>query len=71
MSPFQLRLAGLSMVVLLALAPTLLSAFSITLMNFIGIYAIAVLGLALFAGAVIYAGLFIKRHFDRLDGMRH
>jgi hypothetical protein len=32
---------------------------------------IGVLGLGLFAGAVIYAGLFIKRHFDRLDGMRH
>ena len=32
---------------------------------------IYVLGLGLFAGAVIYAGLFIKRHFDRLDRMRH
>ena len=32
---------------------------------------IYVLGLGLFAGAVIYAGLFIKRHFDRQDGMRH
>ena len=30
-----------------------------------------VLGLGLFAGAVIYVSLFIKRHFDRLDGMRH
>jgi hypothetical protein len=29
-----------------------------------------VLGLGLFAGAVIYASLFIKRHFDRLDRMR-
>jgi hypothetical protein len=28
------------------------------------------LGLALFAGAVIYASRFIKRHFDRLDTMR-
>jgi hypothetical protein len=28
-----------------------------------------VLGLGLFAGAVIYAALFIKRHFDRLDRM--
>ena len=32
---------------------------------------IYVLGLGLFAGAVIYIALFIKRHFDRLDGMRH
>jgi hypothetical protein len=32
---------------------------------------IYVLGLGLFAGAVIYAGRFIKQHFDRLDGMRH
>jgi len=30
-----------------------------------------VLGLGLFAGAVIYISLFIKRHFDRLDRMRH
>src|SRR5262249_38960233 len=50
MSPFQLRLAGFAAVVLLALAPALLSAFSITLMNFIGIYAIAVLGLVLLTG---------------------
>ena len=32
---------------------------------------IYVLGLGLFAGAAIYAALFIKRHFDRLDQMRH
>jgi hypothetical protein len=30
-----------------------------------------VLGLGLFAGAVIYISLFIKRHFDRLDRTRH
>ena len=30
-----------------------------------------VLGLGLFAGAVIYIALFIKRHFDRIDQMRH
>ena len=30
-----------------------------------------VLGLGLFAGAVIYISLYIKRHFDRLDRMRH
>ena len=29
------------------------------------------LGLALFAAAVIYASLFIKRHFDRIDQARH
>ena len=29
------------------------------------------LGLGLFAGAVIYIALFIKRHFDRIDQMRH
>jgi hypothetical protein len=28
-------------------------------------------GLGLFAGAVIYASCFIKRHFDRLDQARH
>ena len=28
-------------------------------------------GLGLFAGAVIYIALFIKRHFDRIDQMRH
>jgi branched-chain amino acid transport system permease protein len=50
MSALQLRLVGLLAVVLLALAPALLSAFSITLMNFIGIYAIAVLGLVLLTG---------------------
>jgi hypothetical protein len=30
-----------------------------------------ILGLGLFAGAVIYVALFIKRHFDRLDRMQH
>ena len=30
-----------------------------------------VLGLGLFAGAVIYVSRFIKRHFDRLDRTRH
>ena len=32
---------------------------------------IYVLGLGLFAGAVIYIALFIKRHFDRIDQVRH
>jgi branched-chain amino acid transport system permease protein len=54
MSALQLRFTGplaiLAALVLLALAPALLSAFSITLMNFIGIYAIAVLGLVLLTG---------------------
>ena len=43
MSPFQLRLAGVAMILLLALAPALLSAFSITLLNFIGIYFVSYL----------------------------
>jgi len=29
------------------------------------------LGLGLFVVAVIYAAIFIKRHFDRLDQTRH
>ena len=36
-----------------------------------GAETIYVLGLGLFAGAVIYTALFIKRHFDRIDQMRH
>ena len=50
MTPVQLRLAGAAAIGLLALAPVLLSPFSITLMNYIGIYAMAVLGLVLLAG---------------------
>ena len=37
----QLRLVSAAAVLLLALAPALLSPFSITLLNFIGIYALA------------------------------
>ena len=43
MTAFQLRLAGAGTILLLALAPVLLSPFSITLLNYIGIYALAVL----------------------------
>jgi branched-chain amino acid transport system permease protein len=50
MTPVQLRLAGAAAIGLLALAPALLSPFSITLMNYIGIYALAVLGLVLLTG---------------------
>ena len=37
-------------VLLIALAPSVLSPFSITLLNYIGIYALAVLGLVLLSG---------------------
>ena len=50
MTASQLRLVGLGALLLLALAPALLSPFSITLLNFIGIYALAVLGLILLTG---------------------
>src|SRR5205085_1325992 len=50
MTPVQLRLTGAAAIGLLALAPVLLSPFSITLLNFIGIYALAVLGLVLLTG---------------------
>ncbi len=46
----QFRLACLAAVALIALAPNLLSPFSITLLNYIGIYALAVLGLVLLSG---------------------
>jgi branched-chain amino acid transport system permease protein len=50
MNALQLRLVGAAAVLLLALAPVLLSPFSITLMNYVGIYALAVLGLVLLTG---------------------
>jgi branched-chain amino acid transport system permease protein len=50
MSPAQLRLVGLGAIVVVALFPAVLSPFSITLLNFIGIYALAVLGLVLLTG---------------------
>ncbi|MFO1086999.1 MAG: branched-chain amino acid ABC transporter ATP-binding protein/permease [Reyranellaceae bacterium] len=50
MTAAQLRLVGLGTIVVLALLPVVLSPFSITLLNFIGIYALAVLGLVLLTG---------------------
>jgi branched-chain amino acid transport system permease protein len=50
MTRLQLRLVGGGAVLLLALAPFLLSSFSITLLNYIGIYALAALGLVLLTG---------------------
>jgi branched-chain amino acid transport system permease protein len=46
----QFRLLCGGTVLLIALAPGVLSAFSITLLNYIGIYALAVLGLVLLSG---------------------
>jgi branched-chain amino acid transport system permease protein len=50
MTAVQPRLAGLGAILGLALAPAILSPFSITLLNYIGIYALAVLGLVLLSG---------------------
>src|ERR1700741_5008371 len=50
MTVLQFRLVCVAAVLLLALAPGLLSPFSITLLNFIGMYALAVLGLVLLSG---------------------
>ncbi|MGD9880061.1 MAG: ATP-binding cassette domain-containing protein [Reyranella sp.] len=50
MTAAQLRLVGLGAIALLAVFPAVLSPFSITLLNFIGIYALAVLGLVLLTG---------------------
>lgn len=50
MTRLQFHLVTAVGILLLALAPALLSPFSITLMNFIGIYALAVLGLVLLSG---------------------
>jgi branched-chain amino acid transport system permease protein len=50
MTRLQLRLVGGGAILLLALAPFLLSSFSITLLNYIGIYALAALGLVLLTG---------------------
>jgi branched-chain amino acid transport system permease protein len=46
----QQRLISLSAILLLAMAPALISPFRITLLNFIGIYALAALGLVLLTG---------------------
>jgi branched-chain amino acid transport system permease protein len=47
---FQQRLISLGAILLLAAAPVLVSPFRITLLNFIGIYALAALGLVLLTG---------------------
>ena len=50
MTVFQQRLITVSAILLLASAPALVSPFRITLLNFIGIYALATLGLVLLTG---------------------
>ncbi|HEY5210306.1 MAG TPA: branched-chain amino acid ABC transporter ATP-binding protein/permease [Stellaceae bacterium] len=50
MTAARLRLVGLGAVALLALAPAFISPFSVTLLNFIGVYALAALGLVLLTG---------------------
>jgi len=50
MTRTQFRLLSVGAVLMLAVAPAVLSPFSVTLLNFIGIYALAVLGLVLLSG---------------------
>jgi branched-chain amino acid transport system permease protein len=50
MTAARLSLAKVGAILLIALAPLVLSPFSVTLMNYIGIYALAVLGLVLLTG---------------------
>lgn len=50
MTRFHVQLAAVAAVVCLALAPLVLSPFSITLMNYIGIYSLVAVGLALLTG---------------------
>src|SRR5262245_66281281 len=50
MSAMHLRIVAAAAVVLLALAPLHLNPFSITLLNYIGVYALAALGLVLLTG---------------------
>ncbi|MBM3647085.1 MAG: branched-chain amino acid ABC transporter permease, partial [Alphaproteobacteria bacterium] len=50
MTAAQFRLVCLAAIVAIAAAPSVLSPFSVTLMNYIGIYALAVLGLVLLSG---------------------
>ena len=50
MTLFQIRLAAAAAVLCLALAPAVLSPFSITLMNYIGIYSLVAIGLTLLTG---------------------
>ncbi len=50
MSLLQLRLAGVLVVALLAAAPWVLDPFTVTLLNYIGVYSLAALGLVLLTG---------------------
>jgi branched-chain amino acid transport system permease protein len=50
MTRFHIRLAAIAAVLCLAVAPLFLSPFSITLMNYIGIYSLVAIGLALLTG---------------------
>jgi branched-chain amino acid transport system permease protein len=50
MTRLHIRLAAAAAVLCLAVAPTFLSPFSITLMNYIGIYSLVAIGLALLTG---------------------
>lgn len=50
MTPIQIRGAGLAAILVLLAAPFVLSSFSITLMNYIGVYALVAIGLALLTG---------------------
>jgi len=50
MTELQQRLVAIAAIALLAGAPLILSPFSITLLNFIGVYALAALGLVLLTG---------------------
>ncbi len=50
MTARRLRLLGVVAVALFALAPALVSPFSVTLLNFIGIYALVALGIVLLTG---------------------
>ena len=50
MTPLQIRLLSAAAIVGLAAAPFVLNPFSITLLNYIGIYSLAAIGLALLTG---------------------
>src|SRR3954470_4603999 len=50
MTPFQIRLAAAAAVLCLVAAPYVLNPFSITLLNYIGVYSLVAIGLALLTG---------------------
>src|SRR5438105_12785653 len=50
MTPFQIRLVAAGAVLCLLAAPYVLNPFSITLLNYIGIYSLVAIGLALLTG---------------------